>query len=121
MADKNKYALGIDLGGTSVKLGIVSNLGAILSKISIPSNAELGPDHVISQIIKGIKQIRASNKTKIKGIGIRGKIHLTREEIIRILKNDLELLNVTDYSKEEKEGINHYINKLIKRIETIKY
>lgn len=70
MADKNKYALGIDLGGTSVKLGIVSNLGAILSKISIPSDAELGPDHVISQIIKGIKQIRASNKTKIKGIGI---------------------------------------------------
>ena len=58
---------------------------------------------------------------KIKGIGIRGKIHLTREEFIRILKNDLELLNVTDYSKEEKEGINHYIKRLVERIETIKY
>lgn len=70
MADKNKYALGVDLGGTSIKLGIVSDLGVILSKMSIPSNAELGPDQVISQIKKGIKQILSQKKIKIKGIGI---------------------------------------------------
>ncbi|OGU73517.1 MAG: hypothetical protein A2V93_06530 [Ignavibacteria bacterium RBG_16_34_14] len=70
MAEKIKYALGIDLGGTSTKFGIVSNLGVILSKTSIPSNAELGPDEVISQIKKGIKQILAQKKAKIKGIGI---------------------------------------------------
>jgi glucokinase len=70
MAEKIKCALGIDLGGTSIKLGVVSNLGVILSKTSIPSNAELGPDEVISQIKKGIKQILAHKKEKIKGIGI---------------------------------------------------
>ncbi|MDO8548723.1 MAG: ROK family protein [Ignavibacteria bacterium] len=70
MAEKIKYALGIDLGGTSIKLGIVSNPGKIVSKISLPSHAELGPDEVISQVKKGIKQILAHKKEKIKGIGI---------------------------------------------------
>jgi len=70
MAIKIKCALGIDLGGTSIKFGVVSNLGEILSKTSLPSNAELGPDEVISQIKKGIKQILSHKKEKIKGIGI---------------------------------------------------
>ncbi len=70
MAEKIKYALGVDLGGTSIKFGLVSNLGMIVSKTSLPSNAELGPDEVISQIVKGIKQILTHRKEKIKGIGI---------------------------------------------------
>ncbi len=70
MADKIKYALGIDLGGTSIKLGVVSNLGEILWKTSLPSSAELGPAEVISQLKKGIKQILLHKKGKIKGIGI---------------------------------------------------
>lgn len=70
MADKIKYALGIDLGGTSVKLGLVSNLGKINHKISLPSKAELNPGSVISQVKKGINQILSTSKVKIKGIGI---------------------------------------------------
>lgn len=71
MAEKIKYAIGVDLGGTSIKLGIVSNEGKILSKISLPSNAEKGPDEVISQIIKGINHLlNYKKKVKITGIGI---------------------------------------------------
>lgn len=71
MSEKIKYALGVDLGGTSIKFGIVSDPGIILSKISLPSNAELGPDAVISQIKKGIKQLLSHKKKfKFKGIGI---------------------------------------------------
>jgi glucokinase len=70
MAEKIKYSLGVDLGGTSIKLGIISNLGAIVTKNSIPSFAELGPDEVILQIKKGIGQILSRREAKIKGIGI---------------------------------------------------
>jgi glucokinase len=70
MPAKPKYALGIDLGGTSIKLGIVSEKGKIFYKISLPSNAEKGPEAVISQIEKGIRQILSHTKLKISGIGI---------------------------------------------------
>ncbi len=80
MADKIKYALGIDLGGTSIKFGIVSRLGKILYKASLPSGAELGPAAVISQIKKGVKQIFKLKKVKIEGIGIGapGVINITK-------------------------------------------
>lgn len=71
MAKNEKYALGIDLGGTDIKIGIVTKKGEITSKLSLPTKAEEGPKVVVSQIKKGIKEILSSNnKLKIEGIGI---------------------------------------------------
>src|SRR6185437_4804360 len=36
------YYLGIDLGGTNIKSGVVDDDGRVLSSISIPTEAELG-------------------------------------------------------------------------------
>ncbi len=38
MAKTEKYTLGVDLGGTSVKIGIVSEKGKIIRKVSVESN-----------------------------------------------------------------------------------
>jgi len=65
-----KYAIGVDLGGTNIKIGIVSEKGKIVSKTSIKTDAECGPAKVISNIINGIKEILEKNKFKIQGIGI---------------------------------------------------
>lgn len=70
MAKKNNYAVGVDLGGTFVKIGIVTDKGKIVDKISIDTLAEKGPKKVISQIKKGIKELLSKNKYKITGIGI---------------------------------------------------
>jgi len=70
MAAKTKYALGVDLGGTNIKLGIVSDSGTIISKLSVPSNADKGPKEVIRQIKSGINQILSRTEFRIKGIGI---------------------------------------------------
>lgn len=70
MAKKEKYAVGVDLGGTSIKLGIVNNSGKIIKKISVETHATEGPDKVISQIKKGIKELLRGSKYKINGIGI---------------------------------------------------
>lgn len=67
---KVKYSIGVDLGGTNIKTGIVSNTGTIISKISLKTEAEKGPSHIIKQVITGIHSILENHNHKIKGIGI---------------------------------------------------
>ena len=67
---KNKIAIGIDLGGTSLKIGIVNSEGKILKKNSIESNAVKGPEAVIRQIKNGTHQIIEHTNLKNCGIGI---------------------------------------------------
>ena len=64
MTKKEKYAIGVDLGGTSIKLGIVSEKGKILKKTTVETKAEEGPESVISQIKYGIKILIHNNKYK---------------------------------------------------------
>lgn len=70
MAKSEKYAIGIDLGGTNIKVGIVSQGGKIVSKTSIKTDAHFGPKAVIKNIKKGITEILKNNSFKISGIGI---------------------------------------------------
>ena len=65
-----KYAVGVDLGGTSIKIGLVNSEGKIFKKISLPTNAEKGPKAVIKEIKKGVQTILKGNRKKIEGIGI---------------------------------------------------
>jgi len=67
---KLKYAVGVDLGGTKVKLGIVTSEGRIVKKISVPTLAKEGVDKSINQIKKGINALLKGNKKLISGIGI---------------------------------------------------
>ncbi len=70
MPKSDKYAIGVDLGGTNIKIGIVSEKGTIIKKNSLDTLASGGPESVISQIKKGVKGILQKNKLKIQGIGI---------------------------------------------------
>ncbi len=45
-----RYAIGIDLGGQSIKGALVNNKGKIVDDIVVPTEGEKGPKHVISQI-----------------------------------------------------------------------
>jgi glucokinase len=70
MNRNNKYAIGVDLGGSSIKLGIVTNTGRLVKKISIHTEAEQGPIKVIEKIKSCIKILTVKSKFKIEGIGI---------------------------------------------------
>ena len=70
MAKTEKYAVGVDLGGTNIKIGIVSDKGKLVKNISIKTEADCGPKTVIANIIKGVETIISKNKLKIQGIGI---------------------------------------------------
>lgn len=66
----SRYSLGVDLGGTTVKFGIVSESGKIKKRLSLETFAEDGPEAVIQQIKKGIHKILKNHKKPIEGIGI---------------------------------------------------
>ena len=70
MAKTEKYAVGVDLGGTNIKIGIVSDKGKLVKSISIKTEADCGPKTVIANIIKGVEAILSKNKLKIQGIGV---------------------------------------------------
>ncbi len=67
---KLKYAIGVDLGGTNIKIGVVTNDGKIKEKVSLPTKAKKGPEFVVKQIIHGINEVQKKSKVKIDGIGI---------------------------------------------------
>lgn len=70
MTKSESYAIGIDLGGTTIKFGVVDTKGTIKKKFALDTHAADGPKMVIKQIKKGISEILSSKKYKICGIGI---------------------------------------------------
>lgn len=70
MSEKMKYAVGVDLGGTNIKVGIVSERAKIIFKNFFPTEAEGGPKRVIENICRGIKTLLNNSEFKVSGIGI---------------------------------------------------
>lgn len=64
------YQIGIDIGGTSIKAGLVKN-GRIISWKSVVTDTDAGPDKIIEDIAKMVNELKADAGDKIiTGIGI---------------------------------------------------
>lgn len=71
MKSKKSFAVGVDLGATTVKTGIVDTNGSISDQVSFDSKADKGPAVVIQQIVFSIQQILGKyDIADCKGIGI---------------------------------------------------
>ena len=70
-----KVSIGVDLGGTNIKFGLVTPDGKILDRLSIPTLANQGPKSVVARIIKTIIRLRQSRgQLQAVGIGSAGVI-----------------------------------------------
>lgn len=68
-----KVCFGIDIGGTSVKLGFFTNEGELLSKWEIPTRTENSGDYILTDVAKSIEVFISDNnisKEDIIGLGI---------------------------------------------------
>jgi len=66
-----QLAIGVDLGGTTVKTGLIDSDGKILAQSKLPTLAEENPQAVIGQIVKTIQEVLPHAKGKtVAGIGI---------------------------------------------------
>lgn len=69
----NELILGIDLGGTDCKFGIVDALGRVIHSSKNPTHAELGPEGVIDRIASHARDLlSAGHKVKAIGMGVPG-------------------------------------------------
>jgi glucokinase len=63
--------LAIDLGGTTVKAGVVSSNGTIDKQTALPSLADHGPETVADQIVKSIYEVAETRDlSSFSGLGI---------------------------------------------------
>ena len=73
-------AIGIDLGGTNLKLALLDEQDRIIERISLPTSGGDGHDAVIARMIDGVVTLRAlpdgERATSI-GIGVPGMVDMT--------------------------------------------
>ncbi len=70
---EKRLALGIDLGGSNIKAGIVDTTGELVRDTSLPAEAAQGPEHVVHQITKAIHHLLngfSTRKGELVGIGV---------------------------------------------------
>jgi glucokinase len=70
LKEKTKYAVGVDLGGTNIKIGLVTQGGKIINKLSIKTESDRGPQKVVENIKAGIHALLNKTKVHVHGIGI---------------------------------------------------
>lgn len=93
-----KYRIGVDVGGTNVKIALVDTEGSIVYSNSIPTRAEMGYEYTVSSIKQAITDLMKETKTSnevIEGIGFGfpGQIDCTNG-VVRLLPNIPGWVNV---------------------------
>jgi glucokinase len=94
-----RFFIGIDLGGTNIKFGIVSEKGEILQKGMLSAQANLGRNAILKNINKAVEESLAFARLKnikIKGIGVGspGTVNLNSGKIEGSCPNLPQMVNV---------------------------
>src|SRR5579863_7716435 len=74
------FSIGVDLGGTNLRIAAVTSDGELLEKVTLGTKTALGPDHVITEMCDAIQrlttQYRQSGEFLGVGLGIPGIIDM---------------------------------------------
>jgi glucokinase len=133
----NKYILALDIGGTSVKLGLLSESGRVIYKWSIPTNKKESGKYILSECWESV--LDRCNKYNIKhsellgiGVGIPGyvkpksgfiheainigwKKKQIASELVELtalpvaIENDANLVALGEHWKGAGKGIDHIL------------
>ena len=68
----NKFSIGVDLGGTNLRIAAVDEHGKLVEKVTLGTKVSLGRDHVIGDMCDAIQRMseKYSNSVPLLGIGI---------------------------------------------------
>jgi glucokinase len=76
----NKFSIGVDLGGTNLRIAAVDEQGKLVEKVTLGTKVSLGRDHVIGDMCDAIQRMsekfRASAPLLGIGIGVPGIIDI---------------------------------------------
>lgn len=74
---KQLAVIGVDLGGTAIKLGRFLEDGTYLQKMSIPTPQPATPSAVLEAITEAVKQLNSDQQAIALGIGVPGAVDIT--------------------------------------------
>lgn len=102
-----KYKIGVDVGGTNIKVALVDKKGNIVYSNTVPTRAEMGYEYTISNMKQAIYELMKETKTSkevIEGIGFGfpGQVDCERG-IVRLAPNIPGWVNVPIASIIEEE------------------
>ena len=87
--EKMEHSIGIDLGGTDIKAGLVSSVGDISCRVVVPTDVETGgPKVVASRIAEAVRQVLVKVETQD------GNSH--QQELTATLANSQQFPTVSD-------------------------
>src|SRR5262252_1121326 len=68
----NHFAIGVDLGGTNLRIAAVDGTGRLIEKVTLGTKVSLGRDHVINEMCDAIQRLsqKYGNSGSLQGIGI---------------------------------------------------
>lgn len=103
-------AIGIDLGGSSIKSVLMDTKGHILDWRITPTQAEQGFEHVVALVQNLISEIkeRTGNLTVI-GVGVPGMLDVTRRVVLLAPNLGWEKVNLKDILRE-RTGLPVYLD-----------
>ena len=74
------FSIGVDLGGTNLRVAAVTSEGQLLEKVTVPTKTARGPDRTIDEMCEAIHGIAAKHKESGRflgaGIGVLGIIDM---------------------------------------------
>lgn len=69
-AAKTPLFAGIDVGGTSIKIGLITSEGRIIAESSIPTRNEKGPEDAVLRIRETVSEMLAPSNRPLSGAGL---------------------------------------------------
>ena len=111
-----KFNIGVDLGGTDIKVAVVDYSGTVLYSDCTPTEAHKGYGHIINNIIKAINNILQKNNLDISqiesvGVGCPGQVDPSIG-MVKFLPNlpgwiNIELADIIEKKLELKAGVDN--------------
>ena len=96
--------IGVDVGGTNVKIALVSDEGKIIYSNSIPTRAEMGYEYTVNSMKEAIRELLSETKLEAKDIEGMGLKFVKGAE--QTIKRDRPLLSLSIYhNADEFAGI----------------
>jgi len=74
-------AIGIDLGGTNIKVAVVHKKKGILEQTSVPTHAELGRVHLLDRIAATVNSLTQADGVIGIGFGLPGMVNLAQTTV----------------------------------------
>ena len=87
------YYLGIDLGGTEVKIAVVNKLGQIIDEAGIPGSNTFSPEALVRRIVANARSLKCFRSVAGTGVGVAGDID-QKSGVVRFSPNLTKWKNV---------------------------